>query len=82
MAHLTKTTGDPIGDAVLAYRQFYTSTADTPFDIMVNTADYSAWAYHHNRLTSDQQREALGYYSRLWGNSGLSYESVRGVNDD
>jgi hypothetical protein len=81
MAHLAKTTGDPVGDATLAYRKFYASTAATPFDIMINTADYSAWAYHHNRLTSDQQREALGFYSRLWGNSGLNYESVRKVDE-
>jgi hypothetical protein len=74
MAYLSKSTGDPVGDAVLAYRKFYESTAQVPFDTMINTADYSAWAYQHNRLTSDQQREALGYYARLWGNSGLNYE--------
>jgi hypothetical protein len=74
MAHLTKSTGDPVGDAVQAYRKFYTSTSAMPFDIMINTADYSGWAYLHNRMTSDQQREALGYYARLWGNSGLNYE--------
>ena len=77
MAHLAKSIGnpgDPVGGAVLAYRKLYTSTADVPFDIMINTADYSGWAYLHNRLTFEQQREALGYYARLWGNSGANYE--------
>jgi hypothetical protein len=69
MAHLTKSTGDPISDAVQAYRQFYQSTIDQPFDEHINQADYAAWAYHHNRLTSEQQFEALRYYARCWGNA-------------
>ena len=74
MAHLSKPTGDPLADAMRAFRQFYESMTATPFDGNLNMAHYSEWAYLHNSLTSTLQREAIVYYSRLWGNAGLNYE--------
>ena len=74
MAHLTNPTADPVSDAVQAYREFYMSSTAVPFDDNLNMAHYSAWAYLHNGLTTEQQREATRYYSRMWGNVGWKYE--------
>ena len=73
MAHLTKSTGDPVGDAVLAFKDLFAADCEVPYDIMIGTAKYAAWAYHQQRLTADQQREALGYYALIWIDSGLNY---------